>query len=162
MFLVWLFRAYANLPSIRSENSEYTPGWAIGWWFIPLANLIKPFQVVRNVWAESDPDVDVGGGFLSSVQSGAPAFMAIWWLFWILSNISANISGRLFDAQDAKNVEVAGYVFIISGILWCVASSLAIKVILSITERQQERFAKVGTLSQFSPPPPPPAFDRPE
>ncbi len=55
MFLMWLFRTYKNLEPLGSENIRFTPGWSVGWWFIPFANLVMPFKAVRGVWSESDP-----------------------------------------------------------------------------------------------------------
>ena len=148
MFLMWLFRVYKNLPALRSDNTEFTPGWAVGWWFIPFANLVKPFQAVRNVWAESDPDTELEVGFLSSVQSGAPTYMALWWAFWLLSTFASNLAGRFWDPDDLTSVETYGYIFIVVGILWGVAAILAIKVVLQITKRQADRFAKVERLRE--------------
>jgi hypothetical protein len=154
-FLIWLHRVYTNLPALRSDNTEFTPGWAVGWWFIPFANLVKPFQAVRNAWSESDPDVSPGYGFLTSVQSGAPAFMAFWWAFWLLANIVANIAYRIFEPEDMRTVELSGYFFALSGLLWAIAGVLAIKVIREITLRQDQRFHVVGTMKPQAPPPPP-------
>ncbi|HVF47099.1 MAG TPA: DUF4328 domain-containing protein [Pyrinomonadaceae bacterium] len=144
LFLVWLHRTYTNLPALRSDSTEFTAGWAIGWWFIPFANLVKPYQVVRNVWAESDPDLELESGFLTSVQAGAPGFMMVWWAFWILSNIASNITGNLFDPTDMRTVVLSGYLFIAAGILRAIASVFAIKVIHAITTRQEQRFARLG------------------
>lgn len=155
VFLVWLHRTYTNLPALRAETTEFTPGWAVGWWFIPLANLVKPYQVMRNVWAESDPEVELEKGFLSSVQAGAPGFMMVWWGFWLVSNFASNVTGRVFDPTDIRTVEISGYFFILAGILRGIAAALAIKVIYQITERQEQRFASVGALSVAGPPPPP-------
>jgi hypothetical protein len=155
LFLVWLFRTYKNLPALRSDSTEFTPGWAVGWWFIPFANLVKPFQAVRSVWAESDPDFDPGTGFLTSIQPGAPGFMSAWWAFWILSNIAANITSKVFDPDKAGVVEFSGYFFILTGILTVIAALLAIKVIYEITSRQDARFRVVGSIPLSQPPPPP-------
>ena len=38
-------------------KERWTPGWAIGGWFIPLANFVIPFLVVLETWRRSDPDV---------------------------------------------------------------------------------------------------------
>src|SRR4030095_10643316 len=34
-FLIVLHRAYANLSPLKARNLEFSPGWAVGWWFIP-------------------------------------------------------------------------------------------------------------------------------
>lgn len=154
-FLMWLYRCYTNLPPLRSDNMEFSPGWAVGWWFVPFANLVKPFQAVRTLWSESDPDFDPNHGFLSHVQAGAPGFMALWWGAWLLSNITANIAGRLVDPDSSTGLEAGAYAYLIAGALTFVAALLAVKVISVITDRQEERFANIGRAAMNTPPPPP-------
>lgn len=154
-FLMWLFRVFTNLPSIGSNQMDFSPGWAVGWWFIPFANLVKPFQAVRTAWAESDPDVEVGGGFLSSVQSSAPTFVGVWWAFWIIGNIVSNLTSRLEVAAKPGEEAILGYASIFESLIWIVATILAIKVVLAITDRQEARFARLGPAAIDIPPPPP-------
>lgn len=159
VFLMWLSRANKNLTPLRARNVEFSPGWAVGWWFIPLANLVKPFQVVSEVWNESDPETDADAGFLSN-SVGTPNLIYVWWFFWIVSNIASNASSRMFDSTDAKSLEISGYFFIAAGFLTVIAAILAIKVVRGITLRQEARFERVGVAQQFMPPPPPTDFDR--
>jgi Domain of unknown function (DUF4328) len=154
-FLMWLYRGYTNLPALRSDDMEFSPGWAVGWWFIPFANLVKPFQAVRNLWSESDPDIDPNAGFSLHVQAGAPGYMAFWWAAWLLSNFAANAAGRILDPEKPTEMAIGAYVYMIAGGLTFVAAALAIKVILDITNRQEERYRKVGILHPPVPPPPP-------
>ena len=154
VFLMWLFRVYKNLTPLKADSVEFSAGWAVGWWFVPLANLIKPFQAVRDAWLESDPDVEVEVGFLTSVKGGAPGFMSLWWACWIIANILSNISSRLMDSTQSDTIATSGYFFVAEGIFWIAAASLAIKVIREITMRQEMRFGKVGRLVDLPPPPP--------
>ena len=48
-FLAWLSRAIDNLPADVQRQPGTTPRWAIAWWFIPIANLGMPYEVVRNL-----------------------------------------------------------------------------------------------------------------
>lgn len=155
LFLVWLFRTYVNLPALDADSNEFTPGWAVGWWFVPFANLVKPFQAVRSVWSESDPEYDPDHGAFSSYQAGAPGYMSLWWAFWIISNIAAYITGRMYEPNQPDSILIVGYFFIVSGTLRIIAAGLAIKVVNSITERQEMRNTRIGTLTGYMPPPPP-------
>jgi len=56
LFFVWLYRAYANVGHLRSWGSAYTPGWAVGWFFVPIFSFFRPFQVVREMWNASRPE----------------------------------------------------------------------------------------------------------
>ncbi|HEX8197618.1 MAG TPA: DUF4328 domain-containing protein [Pyrinomonadaceae bacterium] len=154
-FLLWLYRCYKNLAALKSGSPEYTPGWAIGWWFIPFANLIKPLGVVRDLWNESDPDFDPELNFLSN-SVGTPALLGWWWVFWLLSNFSANITGRLSDVESAEGLRTLSIALIIASLFGIVAAALAILVVKNITKRQEARFSRMGDIQpQFAPPPPP-------
>ncbi|HEX8368236.1 MAG TPA: DUF4328 domain-containing protein [Pyrinomonadaceae bacterium] len=155
LFLVWLFRVYKNLTPLRSPNQEYTPGWAVGWWFIPFANLVKPFQVVREAWQESDPDFDPSLNFLSHSNGSAPTFLGFWWAFWLLSNITTNIASRMMDSDNSVMTSGFAVVWIIASILSMIAAILAVLVVKSITARQDERYQNLFKLQVYSPPPPP-------
>jgi len=79
-----------------SDAMTISPGWAVGWYFVPIANLWKPFQAMREIWRASvNP---------SDPQSVAmPGFMGFWWALWVTTSILSNLSGRLSmdEAPDA-------------------------------------------------------------
>lgn len=154
-FLIWLNRAHKNLGALQATHTEFTSGWAVGWWFVPFANLVKPFQVVREVWWESNPEFDDGPTFLTASLHAAPTFMTLWWAFWIISNIASNITSRVFDPEDMSTVAISGFLFIGSGTLTVIAAVFAIQVVRDITQRQEYRFLKIGTMPHSTPPPPP-------
>jgi hypothetical protein len=155
LFLMWLYRAHSNLSVLLTSDLQFSSGWAVGWWFIPFANLIKPFQVVREVWCKSSPEVDTEPSFLSVSTCSAPTFMGFWWAFWIISNILSNITGNVFNPDDPSSLVASGYLFTISGILSATAAALAIKVVKDTTERQEARAVEVNRLRRNEPPPPP-------
>ncbi|MGE3169891.1 MAG: DUF4328 domain-containing protein [Pyrinomonadaceae bacterium] len=154
-FLMWLYRAHSNLSVLRPTNLQFTPGWTVGWWFIPFANLVKPFQAVREVWWESSPDVDDEPVFLSASLHSAPVYMGLWWAFWIISNVLSNINARVFDPEDMTTVTLSGYLFILTGVTSAIAAGLAIYVVKDTTDRQGQRALAVAQLSRNEPPPPP-------
>ncbi len=160
MFLVWLHRAHSNLPSLQAQNLEFTPGWAVGWWFIPFANLVKPYQAVREVWFESDPAVGNDERvFLSASLRTAPVYVGFWWALWLISNIVSNIAGRVYDPDTMSDIELGGLIFIIPSALSIVAAILAIMVVKDITARQEARSANVASrVPRTDIPPPPPTF----
>src|SRR5262245_19507284 len=44
LFLVWLHGAYRVLVAAGRPSAQFTPGWAVGYWFIPFLNFVRPFQ----------------------------------------------------------------------------------------------------------------------
>lgn len=147
-FLIWEYRVYSNLSALMAQNLEFSPGWAVGWWFIPFANLVKPFQVMREIWVESDPEYEAEFGFLSSNLS-APTIMGFWWAFWLLYGFTDRIAGKMDDSPYFPTAMIVSSIFSIA------AASLLIIIILNIFKRQELRFQRVGNLQTAAPPPPP-------
>lgn len=153
-FLVWEYRAFSNLPALQSRHQEFSPGWAVGWWFVPFANLVKPYQAMSELWNESDPDFDLELGFLSS-SSSAPRIINWWWALFIISNIATEISSKMSGADISQISNYFPYALIIASILRGIDALLIIKIIKTITERQELRFQRLTNSNQFAPPPPP-------
>jgi hypothetical protein len=113
----WIMRVNRNAHQL-SDSMTVSPGWNVGWFFIPIANLWKPFDGIRQTWQASASAADP-----ASVR--LPAFMRWWWALWLVTNILGNISARLtFDSSSASNVIASG---------WLDVASFAFDVPLTIT-----------------------------
>ena len=53
IYLMWLHRAYQNLPALGVTKLDATPGWAVGYYFIPILNLFRPYQTMVEILRES-------------------------------------------------------------------------------------------------------------
>ena len=51
-FLAWIYRAHKNLRALGATDLKYSPGWAIGGFFIPFLNIVRPYQVVSVRYGE--------------------------------------------------------------------------------------------------------------
>ena len=152
-FLIWLFKAYRNLPALESRNLEFSPGWAVGWWFIPFANLVKPYQVMSELWRESDADFDTRT-FLSN-QIGIPSIIGWWWGLFIAGNIVGRISNKMIDA-DSPYFPVS---LMLACVLHGISAYLIIEIIRNVTKQQDLRFQKLGVSDRLAEPPAPPDFN---
>src|SRR5229473_1576720 len=74
-WLLWLHRTYGNLALVGSKRSRFTRAWAVGYWFIPLVNLVRAYQVMKDLWLRSDSLNDRDA--YDSLP--APAFFSGWW-----------------------------------------------------------------------------------
>jgi hypothetical protein len=93
----WIYRASANAHALSGEMT-ISPGWAVGWYFIPIANLFKPYQAMREIWMASHFRGDWRG-------EPSPSLLTGWWGLWIVVNILDNISMRL-GARDEEGAIV--------------------------------------------------------
>lgn len=126
---MWIHRAHANLHELGHEGLEYTPGWAIGWYFIPIANLFKPFQAMRELWSESHSLTD-------NYSDVAPGNLGLWWAMWIIGNILGNISTRMYMFGDGSNLDVALFLGMGSTITTIGSAWLLLQIIRAVTAAQ--------------------------
>ena len=61
-FIAWMFGAYRNLQRTSVAELRFDPGWAIGAWFIPIFNWIRPKQMIDDVWRAGAPGAEVRDG----------------------------------------------------------------------------------------------------
>jgi hypothetical protein len=95
VFLRWIFRANANARQLGAAGMRFTPGWSIGWYFIPFANLWKPYQAMKEIWLAS-----AAPARWQDYPRGA--ILPWWWFCFLMSEVTGNISFRL--AREAKGI----------------------------------------------------------
>lgn len=151
--LAWIYAANRNLASLRPTGRlEFTPGWSVGWFFVPIANLVKPYQAVREIWEHSDPKgLDVG--FRPRPSSGA-ALVGWWWGL----RLSSAILGQLLSMGAAQNATLEGLLlvsWIAVGLTVALDMPLAICHILMIRRIQtnQDERQRLISESSFTTPP---------
>lgn len=137
VFCVWFHRSYRNLRAFGNLTT-YTPGWAPGSFFVPIVNLVRPFQIAKEIWTKSAP-----------IESGSGP-VGLWWALFISSSILSNIGARLaISASDSESLRTATGVGLLSDALSIGAGLLAIQMVRGIEKRQSARAAEftaaVGT-----------------
>jgi len=90
VFLMWIHRANKNLRSLRAADLRFTPGWAVGWFFVPIMNLFRPYQVVSEIWKASDPKVDTTDD-TSWKAVGTSPIVGFWWALFLISAFVARM-----------------------------------------------------------------------
>jgi Domain of unknown function (DUF4328) len=151
VWLVWQHRSQANLHAARLRALDYTPGWAVGWWLIPFANLVKPFQTVRELWKASSGEEEWW------LEKTSPV-IGWWWGSWLASAVLGRVAAASFDgARTIDALVSASRMFLATGVLLAVGALLAIVVVRAVMQRQAGLPAVVAAADQWTPPRP----DRP-
>jgi Domain of unknown function (DUF4328) len=146
VWLIWQHHAQSNARALTNDGTTFTPGWAVGWWFVPFANLGKPFQSIRELWKASEG----GDGWRTR-----PTWPLIgwWWASWLGYNLIGNVA--LFSRGDtAASLRTGDAIEVASNGLGIVAGVLAIMIVRSVTDRQ--RVAAGEAIMASIPPPPAP------
>src|SRR5579883_37701 len=47
-FLIWVYRTYGNLRAFGATGLSSSPGWAVGYYFIPILWFYKPYQLMNE------------------------------------------------------------------------------------------------------------------
>jgi hypothetical protein len=155
-FLMWVHRTNKNLRSFGMVRPEFTPGWAVGWFFIPFANLGMPYKIVKEIWVGSDPRLSEPGEEAWQLP-GSSSLLGWWWGCWLLAGTVNYIVSRL--ALAAKSPDAffnAAKAQIFGDALSMGAAVLAIMVVKGI-DRRQDLWSR--SLQENYLPPPPPVFD---
>lgn len=74
---LWQARSHRRLQSLRPQAAfRTTPGWGVGSWFVPVANLWVPFRAVADLWRNSAPPGASG-------PEPTPPDVGRWWTLFV-------------------------------------------------------------------------------
>lgn len=121
---VWLYRAVERVRKAGAQGLSVGPWGAVGWWFVPLANLFMPVRIVAELRKAAIDPRDwqaVTGSIL----------IALWWTCWIgagLANAALVVAGQDGD----EFVAFAGRASFFGDVLTVPAALLFAAVVLTI------------------------------
>jgi hypothetical protein len=133
-FLIWIYRASRNLRPLGALGQRFSPRWAVGWWFVPIMFLVRPYQVMAEIWRGSAPDVARLTPFDWQAET-VSALLKWWWALWIVSSIAGIIAA--FEESPGGTLDLLA-----SALTLCDAA-LALAVIWRITSRQEEKHRRM-------------------
>ena len=184
--LMWLHRVARNNQSFGERDLRFSPGLAVGVWFIPFANFVRPYHAVREAWAASDPQLPWSTPETRRHSRGSGLVLA-WWLTFIAGSLVSVATlgyGPDSGVDAVTRVTAITYITVVQETLHLAAALLLIAVVRRLTSRQDQKaqsmlaavlarptppayaipaissgFIPPGFAAQagMSPPPPPPA-----
>jgi len=129
VWMFWQHRAQSNLRDVGTDDLRFTPGWAVGWWFVPLASLWMPYLAVRELLRASEPSVTDWRRVRTASLPG------LWWAAWIAASILTGIA-RAYPDDTPSQFLASSWVFALGLIVLLVAGGLAIVLVRRIDGRQ--------------------------
>lgn len=121
-WLVWQHRAHANLRDGGAGGLKFTPGWAVGWWFVPIANLWQPFRAMSELARRGPPAPD----------RSLPPGVGAWWAAFVGSGIVGRLSAGLARSEEAEDILLSSRLSIAGDALLIVAAVLAVGVVRAV------------------------------
>jgi hypothetical protein len=87
-FFVWLHRAVKNLGALGRADFPFSPGMAIGWWFVPVANVVQAPRIMDALFRASGGD-DLTHRWRHWRQNRSTPLVAVWWAAHLVSGFAA-------------------------------------------------------------------------
>lgn len=138
-FIIWFRRAYRNLVAWGTEGLRFEAGWTVGGWLVPFLNLVRPKQIMNDLWRATDPALPVQPG-VAWKQVRVPLVVHAWWLLFLLSLAVGIVASNLRPgASTLQQIRGASDVTLLSDALILPAAVLACLVVNQITQRQRGR-----------------------
>lgn len=115
---LWIYRTHEHLQILGLTDLKFSPGWAVGWYFIPIANLFVPRSVMGELWQRSH-----GPGQAISERN-----LNLWWGFWISASILEAIGDQGVNRFDLN--PMAGFWLIAASMVLTSASALVLRTVI--------------------------------
>jgi len=91
LLMVWGSQAHRSLSRFGPSRLSWSPGWAVGAWFIPVANAVIPRLVFNEIEKVSDPEngvPPVGDHWRPRALAGTGLG---WWIFYVAGYVAIAI-----------------------------------------------------------------------
>lgn len=135
---IWIYRASANLRSFGASRLPTSPGWAVGWYFIPFANLLKPFQAMSEIWRASTAP-------LQWEQAATPPLLRLWWALWLINGFLGNVTFRVsMRAEEVEALLNANSLLIASDLVGIPLSLVFAHMLHRIGDMQTKQSSSAG------------------
>lgn len=148
LFGCWIVRANRNVRALGAGGLRITPGWAVGYFFIPIINLWRPYQAMKDLWQASHTPVSWGSSPVERVNTvRAPAgqnpplwactpaslLLPTWWGLWLLYFLLTRIASSTPEqAQALEDIKAAAYVQVMSQVVYISLCFVAMKLVSSV------------------------------
>jgi len=133
LFIAWMYRACRNVRAFGAQGLKVSPTWAVLSFFVPVFNLWKPYEAMRELWQASCTPKNwyrVPTGFL----------LPGWWLLWILSNGLSRLALRIvFPPDNFDRLLLFTYAELTSQVLEALLCVCLMTLVSDITRRQRHQ-----------------------
>lgn len=131
---LWIHRAAANAKAM-SPNVPVSPFRAVGWYFVPFANFVMPFEAMDGIWRASHKPEDWEAAPTSNL-------LRFWWAGWLTSLLLGSFAALLINtAADLPALGFAHIVGLVSTSCSIVAALVFRRIVGRVTQTQAQHQA---------------------
>jgi hypothetical protein len=134
-WVLWQYRAQSNLQALGTQGLRFTPGWVVGWWLIPFANLAMPPQTMSELWKGSEPK----SGAVDWKTVKLTPLLPLWWAAWLGRIVLSVIGAGVGENGNIDSLIARSGWYVAADFVLAVAGVLAIALVRGIERRQAEK-----------------------
>lgn len=134
VILKWIYRANYNARELGAKHMQFTPGWAIGFYFIPIAMLWKPYQAMKEIWLASEHPKNWKSVHVSAI-------LPLWWTIWLINNFIGHLTIKaILKAKEVGAFKDANILQQISSVFDIALALVFFVVVIRIHENQKKAY----------------------
>ena len=140
LLLVWLHRSWRNAETLGVLDLPFSAGWAVGGWFVPLLNFVRPYQSMRDVERASR---QLASGARPEGWSSlrADRKVNLWWIFFLVSAVMSSAANNtdLSNTGDVLSfIRQFALIDLVANVLHAAAGVMLLLVVRQATRAQAE------------------------
>ena len=140
VFLRWLYLSSRNAHEVTT-GMRFTPGWTVGWYFVPIFTIWKPYQAMVELFRASDP----------AVTAQVPAFLRMWWGLWLVSIVVGNaVFRRMFRSDTVEELVTLSRVTAASYLVDAATVVAAYVLVSRLAAYQEAKFRTVSAATHLA------------
>jgi Domain of unknown function (DUF4328)/Protein of unknown function (DUF2510) len=136
VFVVWLWRAYSNVEALGVGPRRYGRGWVIGAWFVPIANLFIPKQIVNDCWRAADERAPGNPRWAKLPVAGV---ITAWWITFLVSTLGFRAAVASIGNESLESVRNSDWAAVAACLVAVASCVLGIISVRTVTARQHRR-----------------------
>ena len=131
-FLRWIYRTNTNLGKLSGQPMRFSPGWSVGWYFIPIACWFKPYQAMKEIWDRSHKN-----------HSATGSILGLWWAFWLISTFLSDFAGdAIMEADSVREYTSSAMAYIVSDGFDVVLNIVALVLVSRISNAYSKNYSQ--------------------
>ena len=142
VFLIgrWFFVSAKINHLLGKKGLKVSPGWSVGWYFIPFANLVMPYRSLKETYKASFNSEDWQNTMISYD-------LPIWWATFLIGNGLSNVSFRMFmDLGETYTYEALNqisYIDIGADVLLIINAVFLLRIVNTIYSNHKDKNFKL-------------------
>ncbi|MFC8366424.1 MULTISPECIES: DUF4328 domain-containing protein [unclassified Streptomyces] len=135
LFITWFFQMRRRTELLAPNWFRKGPGWAIGAWFIPVANLWLPYRIASDMWNACAPLPTEGKSHRLPMWP-----VNLWWGLFVGTTLLGRFTAARLDMTDSlSGLSDAVTLYLAVDLLYAATAGAAVVFVVRLTALERLR-----------------------